>query len=171
MRALVFSIATLLVILLCWSIKTLLRPAPPAPGPNTMSPGTFIENPGVRRFSDKDLEATLKTAIHGSELHWSIEFVRNPPPGKGSTGPAGILSMVSPAAAWFIYMEGAESYWFFNGSGGLEKSQGSVSSLVSIRDGKVVTSLAPPAEVIRRLPLDLQMLYPRIVPKHTGPSL
>src|SRR5690606_251021 len=97
------------------------------------------------------------------------------PGGSSSGGYGNSIPLPAAATAWFIFVESPDRLWFFNGSSKLtfhHSDTGSgVSSGPAIVDGKLRPDSPPiPAELLPRLPAELQKLIPTEPPPVELPS-
>lgn len=113
---------------------------------------------------------TISLLDHG--LHWTI-YLQN-----GHDDPissAGSMTLKDPADPWFAYIQEPSRLWFFNGSDELFYSI--TEDVIKrghtvVKEGKLLPgSPTPPAEVIRRLPVELQKLFPAAGEAARRPSI
>ena len=131
-----------------------------------MSAGMFIDKPGLYRFAHKRDCYELKLSFRGTELRWESSYSELAPGGSSMGGGSAGSGMRLKATTdpWFVFVESPGNYWICDGSDQLEydlneRSKGTGGPAISrgeVLDG----SPRPPAEVIARLPANLQKLYP-----------
>ena len=142
---------------------TAIKP-PPAPA-NTLLPGMFITADCNLRHTEKDRTLTLKADRRSNAVHWNYTIaIRNRHGSGGSSGSGSAINLSSPSAPWFIYVEGPDRIWFFDGKDGLIygiAEGNNFRSDASISGGQLEPKSATiPPEIIPRLPAELQKVVP-----------
>ncbi|QJE98586.1 hypothetical protein [Luteolibacter luteus] len=159
----------------CRKSTVIVTPRTPAVA-NSLIPGTTVNKTGVYDYSDAKVTSRLELTGAGSSIHWSFDISR-PLSGGGSSGgsSSGGVSLASPGDPWFVYVESPQRLWFFNGSKELHYSLNDESggrSGPAIFEGKPHHSDDKvPDELIRKLPGELQKLFPPIPPAGPRPSI
>lgn len=144
---------------------------------NTLLPGTFIDKIGSYIHSDGKGTSKLDLTGSGIPIHWRFEINRPLPGGGGSRGgtSGGRISPDTASDPWFVYVESPRRLWFFDGTKDLEYSlndDGGGRAGPAIFDGKLQYSdHKVPDEVIRKLPAELQKLFPPLPPAGPRPSI
>jgi hypothetical protein len=144
--------------------------------PNTLLTGDFINKTGTYTYSDSGGSSKLDLTGGGTLINWSFEITR-PLPGGGSSGgtSGGSISPDDAGDPWFVYVETPQRLWFFDGTKGLDYSLHDGSGGrggPAIFEGKLQYSEhRVPDELIRKLPADLQKLFPPVLPAVPRPSI
>jgi hypothetical protein len=134
--------------------------------PNTLVEGTFITGDGNWHNRQGNTARELTVNHNGNNVSWNLNLATYMPNGGRSSGGSGSSMQVpSGGGAWFIYVESPDRLWFFNGKDQLVLQQASgynTEPLTAISRGKLESEAAGqvPAELIPRLPADLQALFP-----------
>lgn len=150
---------------------------PHAPSaPNTLIPGTSVDTIGTYAYSDAKVSSKLNLSGSGTAIHWIFEISR-PLPGGGSSGgsSAGAMSLTTAGDPWFVHAESPVRMWFFDGTRTLSYSlndEHGGHGGQAIFEGKLQHSdHKVPDEVIRKLPGELQKLFPTLPPAGPRPSI
>ena len=146
--------------------------APPSPSaPPTLLPGTFINSKGSwwAPHASGSFRLDIDPAKGGLEYRFSTFDEPVPPTGKTGTGGGGPIEFPSWSPDWFIYAEDTGSpkiLWFYGSSSRLwytiikGKDSDPPSHIAIDQYGKrIEPSRRVPAEVIQRLPANLQKLF------------
>ena len=159
----------------CRKPKVLVTPRTPAAA-NTLLVGTFIDKTGSYAHSDGKGTSKLDLSGGGTAIHWSLE-IRSQRPGGGSSARSsrGSISLDAPGDPWFVHAETPQRIWLFDGRKDLEYSlhddHGSHGG-AAIFDGRLQPSdHKVPDQVIRKLPAELQKLFPPLPPSGPRPSI
>jgi hypothetical protein len=141
--------------------------------PDTLIPGSFITASGTFNHFERMTIHTLDVTQSGTSLSLDYRYREEMPSGgtSGSTS-SNRSSISSPTGPWFIYVESPERFWLFDGKSVLRTfhPEGTTGPVISA--GKVGRSDAMvPAEVILRLPAEMQKLLPPVEPPVKRPSL
>jgi hypothetical protein len=141
--------------------------------PDTLIPGTFITTSGKFTHTEGRTIRSLDVTQSGRSLSLDYRYLEEMPSG-GTSGSTSTNrgSISSPTDPWFIYVESPERFWLFDGKSVLRTFHPEDTTGPVISSGKVDRSDAKvPAEVILRLPAELQKLLPPVVPPVKRPSL
>ncbi len=174
MRPLVVACVAAIAALSSCHRKT-VKLTPPPVAANTMHPGTFIDSPGSRQFTDRSGTYKLDVTRSGETVSWDISISQHLSDGGTSGGTAGGGMTVDPDRSWFIYMEEPGRYWMCDGKQRLDyyfKDEHGGNSGPAV-DGDKVMPESPrvPAELIPRLPPEMRKLFPDIQPPRKRPSI
>lgn len=159
----------------CRKSKIILTPHAPSV-PNTLFAGTFIDKAGTYTHTDAKGGSKLDLSTGGTAINWTLEISRNLP-GGASTGGCSQSGMSLDAATdpWFVYVETPLRIWIFDGTKELNYSlhdDGGSRAGPAIFDGKLQYSdHKVPDDVIRKLPTELQKLFPPLAPAGPRPSI
>jgi hypothetical protein len=171
MRLLLLSLACLAAISGC------RKPAPTPPPPPafpTLLPGTFINSKGSwwARHASGSFRLDINATKNGLEFRFNSFDEPAPPAGQLGIGGAGPIEFPSWSADWFIYAEDTgdpKILWCYGNSRRLwyttieDKAYDPPIHTVIDQHGKLTDlSRRVPAEVIQRLPDDLQKLFPAV---------
>ena len=142
--------------------------------PDTLIPGSFITTSGTFTHTGGMTTRSLDiTRSSGRSLSLSYRYLEEMPSGgtSGSTS-TNHTSISSPSDPWFIYVESPERFWLFDGKSVLRTFHPEGTTGPVISSGKLDRSDANvPADVILRLPAELQKLLPSVEPLVKRPSL
>lgn len=159
----------------CKKTTVILTPHAP-PVANTLIPGTSIDKIGTYSYSDAKVSSKLDLSGGGTTIHWSFEISR-PLPGGGSSGgsSSGGMSLANASDPWFVHAESPVRMWFFDGTKSLSYSlndEHGGHGGPAIFDGQLQHSdHKVPDEVVRKLPAELQKLFPPLPPAGPRPSI
>jgi hypothetical protein len=176
------AMSSLLRLLLCLSLvlvaatacrKTSTTASSTVAAPDTLIPGTFITTSGSFTRTEGRTIHTLDVIQSGTSLSLDYRYREEMPSGgtSGSSSANG-SSISSPTDPWFIYVESPERFWLFDGKSELRTFHPEGTTGPVISSGNLDRSDATvPAEVILRLPAELQKLLPPVEPPAKRPSL
>lgn len=175
MRALVLLLLASALLPAC-SKRTMVIP-PPATMANTMSAGMFIDSPGSYHFGDRSGTFDLDVTESGQDIGWTTSSSRPLSHVGGSIGGSGGGGMQIQAVGdpWFIFVESPGRYWMCDGSQRLDyylSDEHGSNSGPAVDGGKLLGAAPkPPAELILRLPAEIQKLFPPVEPQQKRPSI
>ncbi|MEK7949869.1 hypothetical protein [Luteolibacter soli] len=149
--------------------------SPAVTTPDTLIAGMVIRTAGTWSAHTKTTTNKLAVTVSPSSVSWEVTKEEKLP-GGGSGGASGSsgLSLPSPTAPWFIFVESPQRLWFFNGTSDLNynlSDHGGSRGGPAISAGKLLpTDEKVPTDLILLLPPDLQKQFPPIPPKTDRPS-
>ena len=147
---------------------------PPASATPTLLPGTFINSSGSwwARHASGSFRLDINSTKSGLEFRFNSFDEPVPPAGRLGAGGAGPIEFPSWSPDWFIYAEDTGNpkiLWFYGSSRRLwckiikDKDYDPPTHMVIDQYGKRTDpNRHVPAEVIQRLPSDLQNLFPAV---------
>lgn len=145
--------------------------------PNTLVAGTFITGSGSWTHRQGSIGQELEVHASSSDVVWSYNFSSFTPHGSSSSGSTGTSKPIADKgkAPWFIYVESPDRFWFFDGKTELTLQQSNGSNLSDSRvisKGKLLEEAEQvPADLIPRLPADMQALLPKPADPAKRPSI
>jgi hypothetical protein len=143
-----------------------------ASAPPTLLPGTFINSPGSwwAHLASGSFKLDINPTKAGFEYRYGLFDEPQPPAGKLGNGGAGPIEFPSWSPDWFFYAEDTGNptiLWCYGNSRRLwymtvrDKNSDPPVQTVIDQNGKLSDlGRRVPVEVIQRLPVDLQKLFP-----------
>lgn len=159
----------------CRKSKVLVTPYAPAVA-NTLLIRTFIDKTGSYTHSDGKGTTHLELSGGGTTILWSLE-IHSPKPGGGSSrrSSRGSIRLDDPGDPWFVYAETPQRIWLFDGKKDLDYSlhgeDGSRGGTAIFEGRLQPADDKVPDQVIRKLPAELQKLFPPLPPAGPRPSI
>jgi hypothetical protein len=132
--------------------------------PSTLISGNFITTSGSYTHGDSNVTHELELNHAGRAVHWSHSVSLHSPSTSGGGSSSSSMSLSSPTDPWFVFVEVPERLWFFNGKDTLfcRLTEGASTRAVEAISGGVLDPASEPipAEVVSRLPAELQKIVP-----------
>lgn len=146
-------------------------------GPNTLVAGTFITSGGNWTHREGNIGQGLQVNVSSVNVTWTYSHTTYLSNGASTSGSSGTSRSIvnTGATPWFLYVEAPDRLWFFDGANNLALQEGRGSSLDETRvisGGKLQDeAIQVPADLIPRLPEELQKLIPKPKAPASRPSI